>query len=213
MSRMMALARRLRSRALAADGRGSAVTEFGLLLPVLAMLLMGAMDVGHTLYVRSTVEGAIQRAARDSGLESGTVTANQTVIDARVRSQLRDLGLADDDITISRRFFRTFAAASAANGEPFTDSNGNGDCDQGEPYEDHNLNNTHDADGADGGQGGARDTVVYTVAVNYDRMFPMHGLIGLPAQVSMESSTVMNNQPYAEQSSYAAMVVRNCPAT
>jgi Flp pilus assembly protein TadG len=211
MSRLAAFLRRLRRPRLAADASGTALTEFGLLIPVLAVLLMGALDAGHTLYVRSTLEGAMQKAARDSGIETGAIVANQTTIDNKVRSQLRELGLDNDDITISRRFFRTFAAASAAAGEPFTDSNGNGLCDQGEPYEDHNLNNTRDADGADAGQGGARDTVVYTVALDYERLFPMAGLIGLPEHVVMESSTVMNNQPYAEQSAYGTMVVRNCP--
>ena len=198
-------------RHLVADARGAALTEFGLLLPVLAVLLMGALDAGHTLYVRSVLEGAIQKASRDSGLETGTVAATQTAIDGRVRAQLRRLGLEDSEITITRRFFRTFGAASAAAGEPYTDTNGNGSCDAGEPYEDHNRNNSHDAVAGVAGQGGAKDTVVYTVALDYDRLFPMHGLIGLPAKVRMEGTTVMNNQPYAEQAAFEPMVVRNCP--
>ncbi|WP_114954261.1 TadE/TadG family type IV pilus assembly protein [Sphingosinicella terrae] len=195
-----------------ADDRGAALTEFGLLLPVIAMLLLGAMDAGHTLYVRSVLEGEIQKAARDSGLESGTAEATRALIDGHVRDQLRKLGIEEAEVTVSRRFFRTFTEAEVAEGEPFTDSNGNGECDQGEPYEDHNGNSAHDADGGDAGQGGARDTVVYTVSVDYDRMFPMNGLIGLPSRVEMEGATVMNNQPYGEQGTYGPTVVRNCPA-
>lgn len=201
-----------RVRGFAANARGTAITEFGLLIPVLAVLLMGALDVGHTLYVRSVLEGAIQRAARDSGLEDGTATARQTAIDGTVRQQLRDLGLDNSEITIQRRFYRSFTTAAAAVGEPFTDNNANGQCDNGEPYEDRNRNNSYDADGADGGQGGAQDTVVYTVAVDYEHMFPVHGLLGLPERVTMEGATVMNNQPYGDQGSYGAMIVRNCPA-
>jgi hypothetical protein len=182
-------------------------------MPVAAVLLMGAFDVGHTLYTRAILEGAIQRAGRDSGLETGTAAAIQTTIDNRVKNQLNKLGIPDANITISRRFYRSFTQAQAAFAEPFTDTNNNGRCDNGEPYEDRNRNNTRDGDGADAGQGGAQDTVVYTVALNYDRMFPLDGLLGLPERVQMEGSTVMNNQPYGDQGSYGAMIVRNCPAS
>ena len=203
----------MRRRLLLRDQSGAALTEFGLILPVFAVLLMGAMDMGHSLYTRSVLEGAIQKAARDSGLESGTAATQQAVIDAFVKNQLRDLGIRNADVTITRRFYRTFTAASAAAGEPFTDTNANGACDSGEPYEDHNNNSVHDPDGADGGQGGAKDTVQYTVRVNYPRLFPMAGLIGLPQRVQMEAITVMNNQPYGDQSAYSAMTVRNCPGS
>ena len=198
---------------LAGDERGATLTEFGLLIPVLALLLVGALDVGHSLYMRTLLDGAVQKAARDSGLESGTATATQTTIDNRVRTQLRKLGLANNEITISRRYYRTFSAASAAQGEPYTDNNGNGRCDGGEPYTDQNGNNVRDADGADGGQGGAKDTVVYTVSVNYERMFPLSSFIGVPDRVQMSGTTVMSNQPYGDQGTYATPVVRNCPAT
>lgn len=205
--------RRRRQRRLAGDDRGVTLVEFGILMPVAAVLLMGAFDVGHTLYTRSILEGAIQRAGRDSGLETGTVSATQATIDNRVKTQLNKLGIPDSDITITRRFYRSFTQAQAAFAEPFTDTNNNGRCDNGEPYEDRNRNNARDTDGADAGQGGAQDTVVYTVALNYDRMFPLDGLLGLPERVQMEGSTVMNNQPYGDQGSYGAMIVRNCPAT
>jgi Flp pilus assembly protein TadG len=190
---------------------GTAITEFGLLIPVVAVLLMGAMEAGHTLYVRSVLEGSIQRASRDSGLETGTDSTIQTTIDNKVRTQLNDLGIDNNEITIRRRFYRSFAQASSAVAEPFTDNNGNGRCDAGEPYQDDNRNSTWDADGGDGGQGGAQDTVVYTVAVDYERMFPVDALFGLSGRVQMEGSTVMNNQPYGDQGSYGASIVRNCP--
>lgn len=203
----------MRPDSLGRDERGATLTEFGLLIPVLALLLVGSLDVGHSLYMRTLLDGAVQKAARDSGLESGTVAANQTTIDNRVRTQLRKLGIEDSEITIRRRYYRTFSAASAAQAEPFTDNNGNGRCDAGEPYTDQNNNSVRDADGADGGQGGAMDTVVYTVSVNYERMFPLASFIGVPDRVQMSGSTVMSNQPYGDQGSYTAPTVRNCPAT
>jgi Flp pilus assembly protein TadG len=192
------------------DARGAALTEFGLILPVVAVLLIGAMDIGHTLYMRSVMEGALQKAARDSGLESGTIDTTQAAIDGIVREQLLDLGLEDSQIEVTRRHYRTFSQASAAAAEPYDDSNDNGECDNGEPFQDNNNNEEWDADGADGGQGGAEDTVVYTVSLEYPRMFPLSGLIGVSDTVRMSASTVMNNQPYGEQDAAGAPTVGNC---
>jgi len=200
------------SPALARDERGAALTEFGLIFPVVAMLLLGAFDVGHTLYVRSILEGAVQKAARDSGLETGAEATVRTAVDNRVRAQLHKVGLQDSDITITRRTYRTFSAAAAV-GETFTDTNGNGRCDNGEPFEDGNANLTRDADVSASGQGGAKDTVIYTVAVDYQRLFPIDGFIGGDGRSRMSGRTVMNNQPYGEQAASAATVVRNCPAS
>lgn len=194
------------------DDRGATIVEFGLLIPVLGLLLMGMFDIGHSLYTRAILEGAVQGAARNSGLESGTEAANQASIDGYVRGQIRRLGIPDGDITITRRFYRSFSAAAAAAGEPFTDSNSNTRCDNGEPYEDRNHNRVRDADGGDAGQGGATDSVLYTVRLNYERMFPLYRFLGLSNRATVQASTVMNNQPYGDQGSYAPPVVRNCPA-
>jgi hypothetical protein len=70
----------------------------------------------------------------------------------------------------------------------------------------------HDSVVGVSGQGGAKDTVQYTVRVNYPRLLPIAGFIGLPERVDMSAITVMNNQPYGEQAAGAAMTVRNCPA-
>ncbi|MDB5698414.1 MAG: hypothetical protein JWN69_1218, partial [Alphaproteobacteria bacterium] len=47
-------------RRLGADRRAATIVEFGLILPVMALLLMGAFDVGHTLYMTTTMQGAVQ---------------------------------------------------------------------------------------------------------------------------------------------------------
>jgi Flp pilus assembly protein TadG len=195
---------------LGGDSRGTTLVEFGLLAPVLLLLLMGFFDVGHSLFMRAMLEGEVQRASRDSGLETGTAAANQTAIDNKVKEQLRALGITNGDISINRRFYRSFSEAAAAQAEPFTDTDGNGRC-NGEPFTDRNNNGVRDLDGGDAGQGGAKDSVLYTVTVSYDRMFPLRGMIGLPAKTTLTASTLMSNQPYGEQGSYTAPTVRNCP--
>lgn len=193
---------------LSQDCRGATLVEFGFLMPVMGILLVGSFDIGHTLYLKAVLQGELQKSARDSGLETGTYTATQAAIDKRIRDQVQRLGKSAS-VTITRRTYRTFSKAAAAQAEPFTDTNANTRCDNGEPYEDQNGNGVRDLDGGDAGQGGAKDSVLLTVKVRYARLFPLHKFIGISDTVDLEAKTVMNNQPYGEQGSNAP-VTRNC---
>jgi Flp pilus assembly protein TadG len=183
--------------------------EFAIVAPVLAMLLMGAFDVAHTLYVDAALQGIVQKTARDSALEGGTSAATAAALDKRVADQVRPLA-SDADVTITRRFYRNYAAASARKAETFTDTNSNATCDAGEPYEDTNLNGTWDADGGDGGQGGAKDATIYTATVTYPRLFPFWRIVGGSETARVSATTVLRNQPYGDQGSYGALKVRSC---
>lgn len=196
-------------RKLAPDERGTALTEFGLLFPVFALLVMGALDIAHTLYMNSVLQGALQKAARDSTLETGTAGSTQTSIDNAVKSQVQDLHKSAT-VTFSRRYYKSFSTASAAQAESFTDSNANGTCDAGEPYQDNNNNSVWDADGGNAGQGGAKDVTIYKVTVTYPHMFPLYKFIGGSNMETVEAQTVLANQPYGAQSQYGAPTVRNC---
>jgi Flp pilus assembly protein TadG len=200
----------LSRHALKRDKRGIAAVEFAVIAPVFLMILMGGMDFGHTLYVQAVVQGVVQKAARDSALENGGLTAEQDRVDAKVRSSIADIN-HDANVQITRRFYRTFSTAAAAQAETWTDSNANGRCDNGEIYSDANLNNTWDPDGADGGQGNARDVTIYKVTMTYPRLFPTNTLIGFPANVTVTAQQVLANQPFNDQQSYGAPVARNCP--
>lgn len=197
-------------RRLRRDARGISVTEFGLIAPVFFMLLMGMLDMGHTLYLQSVLQGAVQKAARDSSLESGAESAKQAAVDAAITGQVHRL-VANATVTVSRRYFRDFTTAAEAQAEPFTDNNGNGRCDANEPYQDDNNNSVWDADGGNSGQGGAKDSVVYTATVTYPRLFPMAGLAGLSRDVTIQAMTVLANQPYGEQATYGTPTMRTCP--
>jgi Flp pilus assembly protein TadG len=200
-------------RALRRDQRGATVVEFAIVAPVMGMVLLGAFDVSHTLYMRGVLQGIVQKVARDSTLEDSADTSVQTTLDDRVKAQVKALA-NNATVTITRRFYRTFSQASAAKAETFTDSASgiykNGTCDHGEPYEDANRNGTWDKDGGDAGQGGAKDAVLYTVEVSYPRFFPIYKFIGGSTTTKITGSTVLKNQPYGDQGTYAAPQVRNC---
>lgn len=193
------------------DRRGSTIVEFAIIAPVMGLLLLGAFDTAHSLYMRSVLQGIVQKVARDSALESGTVADQQTALDNKVRASVSAIA-NNATITFTRRFYRTFSDAAAAAPEAYTDTNHNGTCDQGEPYQDENNNNAWDRDGGDAGQGTAKDRTVYTVSVSYPRFFPLYKIIGGSNTTRISAATVLENQPYGDQGSYGTAVVRNCPA-
>lgn len=196
-------------RALRRDAKGATIVEFAMVAPVMGLVLLGAFDVAHTLYMRAVLQGIVQKTARDSALETGTDSTTQTNLDNEVRAQVRALA-NNSTVTIARRYYRTFSKAASAQAEAWTDTNHNGTCDAGEPYQDDNLNGVWDKDGANSGQGGAKDAVLYTVTVSYPRFFPITNFIGGSNTTVITASTVLKNQPYGDQASYGTSVVRNC---
>lgn len=195
---------------------GVTIVEFGLIAPALMVLLLGALDIGHTLYMQSVLQGVVQKAARDGSLEdaSGNDATYRTALDTEVESQLLTLN-KNAKVSFDRRFYRTFSDAAAAKAEEFTDSasgpSKNGICDNGEPYVDANNNGVWDADGGDSvNNAGARDNIVYTVTISYARMFPLDKLVGGSGTTRLSAATVLANQPYGTQGHYTAPTVRNC---
>lgn len=201
--------RRVRPGDLRGDQTGITIVEFAIVAPVLCIMLLGAFDMGHTLYTRSVLEGTLQKAARDASLEAGTDADVRALIDQKVRDQVTPL-VGNADIKFTRRFYRTFSDAAAARAENWTDSNANGTCDGGEPYDDENHNNVWDPDGGNDGQGGAKDATLYTVRLTYPRFFPIQSFTGGSDTTRLSASTVLRNQPYGDQGSYETPQVRNC---
>lgn len=191
------------------DTRGATIVEFGIIAPVLSLLLVGALDIAHTLYMKAALEGAVQKAARDSALESGIARNSDGAIDAKIEKQVHELNKVAT-FKATRRFYRTFSDAAAARAETFTDTNGDRICNNDEPYLDVNNNNRWDKDGGDEGQGGAKDRVLYTVSIEYPRMTPLAGWIGFSPIVKQQASAVLANQPYADQARYDPPTWRNC---
>ena len=192
-----ALARLLR------DSRGATVVEFALIAPALLMVLLGLMDMSYNIYTATLLEGAVHKAARDSTIEGADGRAID--IDSRVRGIVDDLA-PNATIKFERRAYSDFTDVSRP--EDFTDSNGDGICADGEPFEDVNGNGSWDEDRGTDGMGGARDAVLYTVTVTYPRAFPVMGLLGLGETASSRSSTVLRNQPFGEQD--RSVEVRSC---
>ena len=140
-------------RRLAADRQGLAAVEFALLSPVLMIALMGLFDLAYTMYTSALLEGAIQKAARDSTIEGAG--AYSTALDDRV-SQIVDDIAPQATMAFSRKWYTNFTDVRQP--EDFTDVNHNGTCDTGEPYEDINANDSWDADRGTAGDAASRAT-------------------------------------------------------
>lgn len=202
--------RRVTAGALRRDEAGVTVVEFALVAPVLGLVLLATFDFGHTLYTRAVLQGIVQKTGRDAALESASETGALAALDEKVRKQAKALA-NNAEITITRRHYRTFSDAAAARAEPWTDTNSNLVCDGSEPFEDINHNNVWDRDGANEGQGGAKDATLYTVTMTYPRVFPLYNMISGTRTTKLTAATILRNQPYSDQGSYAAPAVRNCP--
>lgn len=183
------------------DANGAAMVEFALVAPVFLMALMGMFDMTYNIYTSAMLEGSIQKAARDSSVEDA-----DAVVDGRVTDAVQAIA-PDATLTFTRRAYDSYA--NVRQPEDFTDLDSDGACNNGEPFEDANGNNSWDRDRGNSGFGGARDAVLYEVTVVYDRPFPISGFVpGMPRRVTTVARTLLRNQPFGMQQSAAR--VGNC---
>jgi Flp pilus assembly pilin Flp len=176
------------------DRRGMAAVEFALIAPVLLITLMGLFDLSYTMYINSMLNGAIHKAARDSTIEGAAITTS--VLDKRVSDAVKVV-VFDSRLSFERKSYTSFS--DVARPEDYSDIDGNGACDNGEPFEDSNGNGSWDKDRGLAGIGGARDAVLYTVRVTYNRPFPIANLLGQDSTFTLKSQTVLRNQPFGTQ--------------
>ncbi len=181
--------------------KGVALTEFALIAPVFLMTLMGAFDIGYSMYLKSILEGAVEDAGRTSSLETTLTSA----IDNKIKTTVTSLNRTEN-LTFSREFFQNYADVDLP--EDFTDGNANGVRDPGECFVDRNGNSTWDVNVGLPGRGGAQDVVLYSASFTYVRLFPLWSLLGQPSETTITGSTYLRNQPFSAQA--ARVGVRIC---
>ncbi|MFM7403656.1 MAG: TadE/TadG family type IV pilus assembly protein [Erythrobacter sp.] len=192
------------TRRLLSDKRGATLVEFAVVAPIFLGMVMGLFDASFYLFARSVLSGEVDAAARSSTLETAT-DANRLALDNRVTEQVQRL-VPHGNVTFSRVAFSDYRFAQAR-AEPFTDGNSNNTCDNNEAFVDLNDNGRHDLDGGRNGNGRARDVIIYTATLTYDRLFPVDGLLGLSKTATVEATTLLRNQPFDSQ---VQPTTRNC---
>lgn len=194
------------------NDEGVSIIEFGLIAPVTMLMMLGTIDLGHSFFVKATLDGAIQNVARLSSMEDAATPEAQALVDRRLKDAVLTLA-PEAQITSTRRFYKTFSAAEAATAETVieTPNQANRQCDPGEKFWDSNGNGMWDIDGGSNGQGGTKDVVLLKFKVSYPRLFPMANMMGWPKNIELESTSILANQPYGERSDGDAPVQVNCP--
>ena len=216
-----------RSRLFARDRRGAVAIEYAMLLPVLLLFSFGILEVSLCMVSLVTLEGGLKQASRfgiTAALPTDAdVAAVATQIptafagkDNRIKMIMAILNQSTLDLidlntaTISTQTFNSFS--TVATGEPYTDTNLNGQWDPGESFSDTSCppNGIRDGPGAaSGGSGSAGDAgasgaiVVYTVTYNWRIMTPIVGkFLGQPDPgnagkyiIPMSAQMVVKNEP------------------
>lgn len=175
---------------------GVTMIEFAFVAPVLLLLIMGGLEIGHTLYVDSILIGAVQKAGRDMSLEDGTT--NLATIEGNVTTAVGQVIHLQSPPTFTIKSYHDYTNAQSP-AEEFGDTDHDGVCDHGETYVDSNGNNQWDADGSVAGRGGAKDVVLFTASVSYERLAIGRFITSNPT-VTLTASTLLRNQPSNQQS-------------
>ncbi|WP_347060133.1 TadE/TadG family type IV pilus assembly protein [Blastococcus sp. HT6-30] len=64
------------------DERGASAVEFGLIVPLLIVLVLGIAEFGHAFQVQGTLSAAAREGARSMALQNDQALARAAVLDA-----------------------------------------------------------------------------------------------------------------------------------
>ena len=198
MSRAFVFMRRLRS-----DDRGATIVEFAMVALPLSILIMGGIDLGHQTSIRSTMQGALNDAARRAAVQDPQFAASGATTEEQVTNtilkQLEPIA-PNAEIVVTQANFYDFSGI----GNPeklMTDVNGDGTYDEadGDCFSDLDEDGDYDTDSGRTGIGAANDVVFYTAEIDMPRLLPVAALIGFSPNYEMSVSTAIRNQPYGSQ--------------
>ncbi len=184
-------------RCLLRDHRGVSAIEFTLIAPVLITLIIGVFDLGQMAYGISVLNGAVEKAARDSALE----TANTETADNLVKSQVAPI-FPGATFRSTRTSYYDFVDIGRP--EKWNDGNNDGHCNDGEAFVDENSNGQWDEEIGVDGNGGASDVVVYRFTVTYKPIFAVPFMPQNWQNRTLTATSIRKNQPFASQDGYGS---------
>ena len=130
------------------DERGATIVEFAFVVGPMLLLLMGGLELGYNSYVRSTMQGALNDAARTAAVEFPIINVPGSTVEEQVENLIEETVkhvAPNASITVTQKSYFEFSAI----GNPeklMTDNNGNGqfDADDNDCWEDANGNGSYD---------------------------------------------------------------------
>jgi Flp pilus assembly protein TadG len=188
-------------RALGSDGKGAAIVEFALILPVMCLMLVGTLDLGYRSYVASVVQGTLHDAARMATVGGVTTAQIETFVQARLHAFSRNA-----TITTTTRSYSDYSGVKVP--ETITqDTVPLGVFNPGDCFQDANGNGSWDNDRGRSGTGSSEDVVYFEVSMTYPHILPVGRLFGWTANATTTQNTVLRNQPFAARNNSAGVVV------
>ena len=195
MFRLAGLGRAER-RALRRDTAGATLVEFAIVAPVLVLFLIGFLDYGYWMYVRSFASGALESTARAAGV--GGAAVNTATLHANVETQIKKL-VPNATFVWDPRSYYQYSGINKPE-KLVSDNNGNGSYDAGDCWQDSVPNGVYDLVPGNGGVGGADDIVFYKMTVTFPPLVSIGGFIpGLGGDHVTTVNTIIRRQPYAAQ--------------
>ena len=205
MRRLRDMTRRLRG-----EERGATIIEFAMISGPMLLLLMGGLELGYNSYVRATMQGALNDAARTAAVEFPIINVPGSTVEEQVENLIKETVehvAPNATITVTQKSYFDFS--DIGNPEKLmTDHNGNGQFDaaDGDCYEDANGNGNYDTDAGKTGNGGADDVVLYTANISAPRILPLDGFLpGVGSTIDYTLETAVRNQPYDQQATAAVV--------
>ena len=181
---------------LASLGRAGVTTvEFAIILPGMLTLICCSLEIGHIIFARMVLEGAVVEAARSAtaSLETGTAQREAIMRASITRAMLPFPSPTGQTISIETKVYSDF---SSAHPETYTDANNDGSYQLGEPYVDRNRNGRWDpATPKEGTMGGPGDVVSLTA--NYPKKMLFGFLVrdwASGGAFPLRASTVVRNE-------------------
>jgi Flp pilus assembly protein TadG len=77
-------------------GRGQALVEFALILPIFILVVFGILDFGRAVYAYNTISNASREAVR-----LGIVDQNETAVENHAIQRAASLGLTASDVDVT----------------------------------------------------------------------------------------------------------------
>ncbi len=172
---------------------GSNVIEFALILPVLAVMLFGVIEMALFMFVSSLVEGGIREATRFgiTGQPGTAATRAESILQVLEdhTAGMIDMSKASIDMVIYPSF------DEAGQGEKLTDETTAASCNDtfadGKCFVDSNGNGVYDGNASGVGPGGSNEIVLYTF--EYDWPLTMGAAVENVLKVLEPSSTFFSD--------------------
>jgi Flp pilus assembly pilin Flp len=181
------------------DERGASVMEFGLLVVPLCLVLLGMLDMGYQMYLRSSLQGALNDVARAAVVQNPNLGSAGTVqdrVEQGLASRMAGLGNVAPDVRMGS--FESYTQVNVPE-KLLNDANSNGEVDPGDCWLDVQENGTHDINPEQGDLGGSDDVVVFRASMTVPRIVPLVGLAGLPEDYDINVEAAVRRQPFASQ--------------